>query len=151
MATLSVVRPQRDTAPLRYGEPFEIIVDVDLDEPWFTAPSLGSKLTTSIDGEPDPAATFKLVGPEQVRALVNGRAEVKDTQIDDLGGPPLRASKAGRGHEVIVTSGAFQLSYGHLKRGSGKSGQVKAGEVIGQAGNTGRCVDGKGDRKSTRL
>jgi hypothetical protein len=36
------------------------------------------------------------------------------------------------------------VSYGHLERGSGRSGTVRAGDPIGKTGNTGRCVDGCG-------
>lgn len=142
MIDLRILRPRAEKAPVRFGELLEVVVDLDLDaEPWFALPSFGRRVS-SLDGEPEPAVAFDTGSPVAVKALVSGRAETRDTGHDDHSPPPMRAARAGRGCEVTVTSGGFELTYSHLKRGGAKVGRVRAGETIGMSGNTGRCVDG---------
>ncbi len=137
-----IIAPNRDTAPARFGDFIRIAVDVSLDEPWFVLPSnLGSRMG-ALDGEPEPALAFQANGAVPVRALVSGKGAMRDSGIDDHGPSPLRAVKGGRGCELVVTSGALELTYSHLKRGSARGGPVRAGDTVGLTGNSGRCVNG---------
>lgn len=68
-----------------------------------------------------------------------------DTGVDDLG--PARGGdprRAGRGLEVVVACGALKVRYAHLRRGTGRPGDVRVGRPVGFSGTTGRCVDGAG-------
>ena len=47
--------------------------------------------------------------------------------------------------DLLRQRGGLTLKFGHLERGSTPSlPMVKAGQVLGRTGNTGRCVDGCG-------
>lgn len=140
---VSPLPPEGDTPSARFGLALKVVVDVDLDEPWFEIPNLGRRLTGKFDGDNGPAAIFEMQPGASVKALVGGRTMASDTKLDDHSGSPVLSGPAAGGCEVKVKFGSFEVIYSHLKRGSTKNGlQVRAGEVIGVAGNTGRCLDG---------
>lgn len=144
MTELKLIHPLKDSLPpLRFGEPLAVVADVVLETPWLELPnSLGRRLS-ELDGEPEIALSFETRYPAPVKALAGGRADVRDTGKDDHSGPPARKGSAGRGVEVTVKSGTyFEVVYSHLKRGTARVGLLKTGEVVGQSGNSGRCVDG---------
>jgi hypothetical protein len=143
MIDLRVLHPIPDSLhPLRFGAILEPLVDVVLDVPWVESPNLGRRVG-ELDGETEVAACYETRHPVPVKALASGRAEMRDSGRDDHSGPPARKGNAGRGLEVTVTTGTyFTVSYSHLKRGTARVGVVKAGDVIGQSGNSGRCLDG---------
>jgi len=143
MTDLKLLHPRKDSLPpLRFGEELGIVVDVHLDVPWVELPNLGRRLH-SLDGEPEVAHAIETKYPVPVKALAGGRAELKDTGRDDHAPSGAPRGNAGRGVEVIVKTGAgFELTYSHLKRGSGRMGLLKTGDVVGQSGNSGRCIDG---------
>lgn len=128
---------------VRFGEPLTVVVDVELDEPWFVIPHLGRRITGNFDGVQEPAVLFEVRPGATVKSLASGRAQSADTGKDDHSSSPIKPGPAGRGCEVTVKSGTFEVTYSHLKRGTAKNGiQVRPGEPIAVAGNTGRCVDG---------
>jgi hypothetical protein len=145
---LRIVAPilpvDRDACSVKYCDPMKVIVELDLDEPWFTVPNLGRRLSGQFDGDNEPAYIFETRIGVPVKAFVGGRTTVHDTGRDDHSGAPVRTGNpALRGCEVVVKNGAFEISYSHLKRGSAFGGStVKLGDVVGLTGNTGRCLDG---------
>lgn len=142
MIDLRIVEPRPEGAPVKFGEPVVVVVDLGLDEPWFALPALGSRLN-DLDGEPEPALFFETPSGASVKALASGRAETRDTGEDDHSGPGARSGRARRGCEVTVKTGSdIEITYSHLKRGSAKTGSVRAGDAIGASGNSGRCPNG---------
>jgi len=142
MVRLKIVEPRSDTPSIRFGEKLTVVVDLELDEPWFPAPEHGRRLT-QLDGEPALALAFDTGGPSPIRTLVSGRAEARDSGVDDRSGPPLRSIRGGLGLEVTIRSGEMELVYSHLKRSNPRTGRVKAGDIVGTSGNTGRCLSGE--------
>lgn len=139
---LEIRSPRRLEA--RAGSDLAIELDIDLAEPWLERPRLGREVRT-VDGHSPSglALAFESDKPASVPGLVSGTAIVSDTRIDVHTPAGFPDAGAGRGYELtIVAPGGFTVSYGHLGRGTGKTGLVRAGESIGQTGNTGRCVDG---------
>lgn len=143
MIDLTILHPPSDpTSPLRFGSPLGVVVDITLDVPWVELSYLGSRLS-ELDGEAEVASAYETRHPVPVKALASGRIEVRDSGKDDHSGPPPRKGNSGRGCEVIVRTGShFEISYSHLKRGAIRAGLAKAGEAIGQSGNSGRCLNG---------
>ena len=130
----------------RVGDELALEVDLELAEPWIRRPRLGRPIST-VDGEGLSALSlaFECHARETVPALFTGTARVSDTRIDVHTPRGFPDAGAGRGCEVeLVSPGGLRAIYGHLARGSGKSGPVKVGDSVGTAGNTGRCVDGCG-------
>jgi len=130
----------------RAGSEVALEVDIELPEPWLDRPRLG-RVVRSVDGEglSGISVAFECDRATSVPALVSGTARVSDTRIDVHTPPGFPEAGAGRGHEVAIAApGGFFVAYGHLERGSGKQGPVRAGDRIGASGNTGRCADGCG-------
>jgi len=138
-----IVHPLRGDPPSRPGDPLEPILEVDLVQPWFPLPALGRRIQT-VTGQRPLGLAFETPGPRPVHALAAGSVEVRDSRLDDHGGISVRGSRAGGGYEAVVATRNLRISYLHLKRGSARAGPVRAGEVVGVSGNTGRCVDGSG-------
>jgi hypothetical protein len=130
----------------RAGDSVDVHVDVEVPDPWIERPKLGREVR-DVDGHgaPGVSVAFECDRGTGVPAFFSGTAQVRDTRIDVHTPAGFPDAGAGRGYEVTLRSqGGAEVRYGHLARGSGKQGSVKAGEVIGQSGNTGRCVDGCG-------
>jgi hypothetical protein len=139
-ARLVIRGPRKGEA--RVGDELQIVVDLEVPDPWFALPALGKKIP-SVDGHPSQNAfAFEVAG--DVPALLSGNALVRDTRIDVHTPAGFPDAGAGRGVEVHLHAGAVDVHYGHLERGSTRSGPVRAGDTIGRAGNTGRCIDGCG-------
>jgi hypothetical protein len=141
---LEIRSPRRLEA--RAGSDLAIELDIELAEPWLERPRFG-KETRTIDGHVPPslAVAFESDKSQSVVALVSGTAQVQDTRIDVHTPAGFPDAGAGRGCELtIVAPSGFRVSYGHIARGSARTGLVRAGEVVAASGNTGRCVDGCG-------
>ena len=132
-------------AEVRSGESVSFAVDLAVPEPWLERPRLGREVRT-IDGAglPDLSWALELDRDTTVPALISGTAQVRDTRIDVHTPSGFPDAGAGRGVEVAIAASGVEVVYGHLARGSTKSGLVRSGEAIGRGGNTGRCVDGCG-------
>ncbi len=141
---LEIRSPRRLEA--RAGGELALELDIELPEPWLERPRLGREVR-SIDGHGPSSLSiaYECDKAASVPALVSGDARVSDTRIDVHTPVGFPDAGAGRGHEVTVSAaGGFTVRYGHLARGSGRSGSVRAGESVGTSGNTGRCADGCG-------
>lgn len=143
-AEVKVREPQRQA---KSGQPFRVVVDIRLPEPWFAEPRWGRKIA-SVDGRPaGDGLAFETEGERSIEALMSGTLSVRDTRIDVPTPQGFPDAGAGRGVEAVLRGdGGLELRYGHLARGSVRAGRVKAGEALGRSGNTGRCVDGEGRR-----
>jgi hypothetical protein len=141
-ARLSFKAPRKDE--VKPGDDLEVVVDVEVPDPWFELPKLGNKIP-NVDGR-SAGSALAFEGGGEVPAVLAGTATVRDTKIDVHTPAGFPDAGAGRGVEVSIRAGAVEVRYGHLERGSTRSGVVRAGESVGRAGNTGRCVDGCGRR-----
>jgi hypothetical protein len=150
MATLAAtgcrieVRSPRAGETFKLGSELEVVCDVEVPDPWFAAPSFG-RAVTAIDGRTRHTSCFEAKEGTEVRAPFAGNLSVSDTGIDDHA-PSSQGDKgrAATGYEVTLRGGALEVVFGHLRRGSGRAGTAKPGDVIGVAGSTGRCADGCG-------
>jgi len=136
----------RSAREARAGSELDVVLDIELPEPWLEKPRLGKEVP-SVDGRGSRPLTisFECEKGTAVPALVTGTAVTRDTRIDVHSGEGFPDAGAGRGHEVaLVAPGGLTVIYGHLARGTSKAGFLHAGATIGQSGNTGRCVDGCG-------
>jgi hypothetical protein len=141
---LEIRSPRRLEA--RAGSDLAIELDIELAEPWLERPRLG-RAVRDVDGHAPSGLVmaFECEKPASVPALLSGTAQASDTRIDVHTPAGFPDAGAGRGHELtIVAPGGFRVTYGHLARGSAKTGLVRAGEAVGATGNTGRCIDGCG-------
>jgi murein DD-endopeptidase MepM/ murein hydrolase activator NlpD len=141
MADKIKIKKPKEKDAVRYGKTLEVVIDASVSEPWFKLPRFGQKIP-SVTGESHRGLDFKAPSPKPVKSVTAGTAKISDTGIDDHSGQGKGNRKAGRGYEVIVKSGDFSVHYGHLKRNTGKSGKIRVGDILGQTGNTGRCLNG---------
>ena len=138
--TIVIRKPARD-AKLRLVSRNEVTVDMSLARPWFDAPSYGTRIRT-ITGQSRRGVDFQLSGERSITSLTEGRAATFDTHKDSYSRTD--SVGAGLGCYVVVASGDLKLIYANLKRGSARSGEVRVGDRIGLAGNTGHCLEGDG-------
>lgn len=141
---LEIVTPRR--SDLRAGEETAVSVDLEVADPWIERPRLGREVR-DVDGRSAGGISlaFECDRATAVPALLAGTASERDSRIDVHTPAGFPDAGAGRGYEVFVKApGGAEVRYGHLSRGSGRTGQVRPGEAIGTTGNTGRCVDGCG-------
>jgi hypothetical protein len=127
----------------RAGGDLAIELDIELAEPWLERPRIGREVRT-VDGHSPSGLVLDFTSdqPASVPSLITGTAIVADSRIDVHTPAGFPDAGAGRGYEVtVVAPGGFTVSYGHLARGSGRTGLVRAGDAIGSTGNTGHCVD----------
>src|SRR5579871_771963 len=140
---LEIVSPRQ--REVRLGDEVPVEVSLELADPWIELPRLGREAhDVSGSGLSSLEAAFETDRSIAVPALISGDARVTDTRIDVHTPRGFPDAGAGRGVEVTVRSGSIEVRYGHLARGTARSGPVRVGEQIGSTGNTGRCVDGCG-------
>ena len=133
------------SAEVRLGGEVDVVASLEVPDPWLVLPELGRRVPT-VDGHAIAGVAFETDGARDVPALVSGTASARDTRLDVHGPAGFPDAGAGRGVEVAIRAGAVEVRYGHLERGSARTGPVEAGEAIGRTGNTGRCADGCGRR-----
>jgi hypothetical protein len=131
---------------VRAGDEVALEVSLEVADPWIERPRWGREIR-GVDGAglTGLAFAFACDRPTPVTALISGTVQGRDTRIDVHTPPGFPDAGAGRGHELVLSGASgITVRYGHLARGSTRTGQVKVGETIGTSGNTGRCVDGCG-------
>src|SRR5262245_50249854 len=92
---------------VREGDSFDVVIDLEVPDPWFELPSIGKKLT-SVDGRTDPSIlAFEVDGHVDVPALVSGESTVRDSRLDVHSPAGFPDGGSGRGVEVILRAGAI--------------------------------------------